>query len=78
LRIRAKERVLADNVARSLRSLDEAPAELLLVGGAAADEELLTLVRRRLPGIAVGRADVAGSLGHRHAVAYGLVLLASA
>jgi hypothetical protein len=26
-------------------------------------------------GTAVGRGDVAGSLGHRYAVAYGLVLL---
>jgi len=76
LRIRAKERVLVDNVVRALRTLDASPAELVLVGGAAADEELLTLVRRAVPGAVVGRADVAGRLGHRHAVAYGLLLLA--
>jgi hypothetical protein len=78
LRLRTKQRVLADNVARAVRSLGERPADVLLVGGAAADEELLGLLRPVLPGAAVGRGDVAGGLGHRYAVAYGLVLLATA
>jgi len=78
LRLRLKQRVLGDNVARAARTLGGDAADLLLVGGAAGDEELLGLLRPVLPGIAVGRADVAGQLGHRYAVAYGLTLLASA
>jgi hypothetical protein len=46
------------------------------VGGLAGDDEILAAVAGALPpGTAVGRGDVAGSLGHRYAVAYGLALL---
>ncbi len=75
LRLRTKQRVLVDNVARALRTLGGRPDDVLLVGGAAADEELVGLLRPELPGAAVGRGDVAGRLGHRYAVAYGLALL---
>ena len=76
LRLRTKQRVLADNVVRALRCLDVRPDDLLLVGGAAADTELVSLLGPLLPGTAVGRGDVAGLLGHRYAVAYGLAMLA--
>jgi hypothetical protein len=47
---------------------------VLVVGGPAGDDEILGCVARALPpGTVVGRADIAGVLGHRHAVAYGLV-----
>jgi hypothetical protein len=77
LRRRLKERVVVANLLRALSSAGTEPADLLLVGGAAGDEELLGLVRAALPDAAVGRADVAGHLGHRYAVAYGLALLAA-
>ncbi|MDQ1485204.1 MAG: hypothetical protein QOJ62_897 [Actinomycetota bacterium] len=80
LRLRLKQRVLADNLARamnSLTALGEQANDVLLVGGVVGDEELLGLLRPVLPGVAVGRADVAGRLGHRYAVAYGLALLAT-
>jgi len=76
LRLRLKQRVLADNLVRALRDLGDQAQDLLLVGGVAGDEELLGILRAALPGVAVGRADVAGQLGHRYAVAYGLALLA--
>jgi len=78
LRVRAKERVLLDNVVRALRALPPAGAgDVLLVGGAAADDELAGLLRPLVGDRAVGRGDVAGRLGHRYAVAYGLALLAT-
>jgi len=58
--------------------LAEPTPDLVLVGGAAGDEELLGLLRPVLPGLAVGHVKVAGRLGHRYAVAYGLTLLAAA
>lgn len=75
LRLRLKQRVLGDNLVRALRSLGEDAQDVLLVGGAAGDEELLGLLRAALPASAVGRADVAAGLGHRYAVAYGLTVL---
>ena len=76
LRLRLKQRVLMDNLARALRDLDEPVRQVLLVGGVAGDEELLGLARQVLPGIPVGIGHVAGSLGPRYGVAYGLALLA--
>jgi sugar (pentulose or hexulose) kinase len=47
---------------------------VVVVGGPAGDDEVLAAVARALPeGVAVGRGNVAGSLGHRYAVAYGLL-----
>lgn len=49
------------------------PGQAVLVGGPAGDEEALAAVTAALPvTTAVGRGDVAG-LGHRYAVAYGLI-----
>jgi hypothetical protein len=71
LRLRLKTEILGTNLARAL---PEAPGAVLVVGGPAGDDEILGCVARALPpGTVVGRADIAGVLGHRHAVAYGLV-----
>ncbi len=84
LRLRLKRRALGDNavraVTRLLGQVDLRSPEVVLVGGVAGDSELLQALDRGLeavlPGVLTGRADVAGVLGHRWAVAYGLVLLA--
>ncbi|HYJ75033.1 MAG TPA: diol dehydratase reactivase ATPase-like domain-containing protein [Kineosporiaceae bacterium] len=80
LRLHLKRVTLGENVARCLRLLGGDVREVLLVGGAAGDEEVLRVLDRVAPGALVGRADVAGgaapgALGHRWAVAYGAVLL---
>ena len=75
LRLRLKADVLGGNVARALRTLDARPTTVVVVGGPAADDEAMAAVARVLPdGVAIGRGDVAGALGHRYAVAYGLLL----
>jgi hypothetical protein len=82
LRLHLKRATLGDNVARCLRLLAERAgpaAEVLLVGGAAGDAEVLRVLDQVAPGVLVGRADVAagvvpGALAHRWAVAYGTVL----
>lgn len=72
LRLRLKTEILGANLSRALPS---AVDTVLVVGGPAGDDEVLGCVARALPaGTVVGRADSAGVLGHRHAVAYGLVL----
>lgn len=74
LRLRLKADVLGVNVARALRTLDERPRTVVLVGGAMGDDEGVASVSRALPSdVAVGRGNIAGSLGHRYAVAYGLL-----
>lgn len=51
---------------------------ILLVGGGASDDELVRAVSEQIGHeVAVGRGDVGGQLGHRFAVAYGLVVLAA-
>jgi hypothetical protein len=78
LRVRLKVELVGGNVARALRTLDVAPRSVVVVGGLAGDDEILAAVSGALPDdTAVGRGDVAASLGHRYAVAYGLVRLAS-
>lgn len=72
----AKRHVLGHNLRRGLATLDlsDSPA-VLLAGGGAGDDELVAVLGAYLPERAtVGRADVAGRLGHRHAVSYGLAL----
>ncbi len=79
LRIRLKVELVGGNVARGLRTLGEQPRSVVVVGGLAGDDEILAAVSGALPpGTAVGRGDVAGTLGHRYAVAYGLALLEAA
>jgi hypothetical protein len=80
IRLRLKLAVLAVNFRRAVRTLGQDPAQVLVVGGPAGDEELLGVIARMLPdGVAAGRGDVGGtcpgeSLGHRYAVAFGLAL----
>jgi Diol dehydratase reactivase ATPase-like domain/DD-reactivating factor swiveling domain len=70
-----KEAVLGRALRETSLSL---PSTLVVVGGPAGDDEALTAVSRLLPsGTVVGRGNVAGSLGHRHAVAWGLALTAA-
>lgn len=74
LRLRLKADVLGANVARALRTLDERPQTVVLVGGAMGDDEAVASVSRVLPpDVVVGRGNIAGHLGHRYAVAYGLL-----
>jgi hypothetical protein len=74
LRLRLKVELVGANVARALRTLDAAPKTVVVVGGPAGDDEVLRAVARALPEqVSVGRGNVAGSLGHRYAVAYGLL-----
>jgi hypothetical protein len=83
IRLRLKQAVLAANFRRAVRTLGQDPAQVLVVGGPAGDEELLGVLARSLPdGVAVGRGDVGGTcpggpLGHRYAVALGLAVAAS-
>jgi Diol dehydratase reactivase ATPase-like domain/DD-reactivating factor swiveling domain len=80
IRLRIKQAVLAANFRRAVRTLGQDPAQVLMVGGPAGDEELLGVLARSLPdGVAAGRGDVGGTcaggpLGHRYAVALGLAL----
>ncbi|MGI5156392.1 diol dehydratase reactivase ATPase-like domain-containing protein [Microbispora sp. CA-102843] len=82
LRLAVKREVLGATVRRALDALD-APDSLcgrgpgggsvVVVGGPAGDDEVLGVLARELPpGTVVGRGNVAGVLGHRYAVAYGL------
>ncbi|MCX6459335.1 MAG: hypothetical protein NTZ03_03390 [Actinobacteria bacterium] len=75
LRLRLKSAVIGANLARAGGGV---PHEVILVGGPAGDDELLGVVARALPGTVPARGDVAGILGHRYSVAYGLVVLSSA
>jgi hypothetical protein len=53
------------------------PGTVLVVGGPAGDDEVLRVVDAVLPeDVGLGRGNVAGVLGHRYAVAWGLVLTA--
>lgn len=77
LRRQLKAELIGGNVARALRTLGVVPAAVVVVGGPAGDDEVLSAVSRSLPDdVAVGRGNVAGSLGHRYAVAYGLLCCA--
>jgi Diol dehydratase reactivase ATPase-like domain len=82
IRLRLKQAVLASNFRRAVRTLGHQPAQVLMVGGPAGDEELTGVIARSLPdGVAAGRGNVGGNcagdpLGHCYAVALGLALLA--
>jgi sugar (pentulose or hexulose) kinase len=72
-----KQVAIGANVARLIRSLSVIEKvgpglNLVVVGGPAADDELIPILSQ-VTGIgAIGRGNVAGKLGHRYAVAYGL------
>jgi hypothetical protein len=78
LRRAAKREVLGFNVRRAIEAVGGAPrGELvLLVGGCAADHEVVDVVAGELesPDLTVARANVLGRHGPRAAVAVGLVL----
>ena len=62
-----------------LTATSDVRGDIVLVGGPAGDDEIVEAMhgtmQTAMPGASIGRADVAGVLGHRWAVAYGLVLL---
>jgi hypothetical protein len=80
VRLRLKQAVLAVNLRRALAGRDARPGQILIVGGPAADEELLGVLLRSLPdGVAAGRGNVGATLpgpspGHRYAAALGLAM----
>jgi len=76
LRLSLKRWVFADNLTRLLAAVDpsERPSQVVVTGGPAGDDELLEALAPTLRDVTVGRARVAGTLDHRWAVAYGLVL----
>ena len=77
VRLAMKAAAMGDNVRRALEDLPTSAAEVVLVGGPAGDDEVLEALSLALPGRVAGRADVAGVLGHRWSVAWGLVIAAS-
>lgn len=74
LRLAIKRSVIGANVSRCLETLSETPKTLILCGGVALDGESVRIVTEAVGdlGVTVGRANVAGQLGPRYAVAYGL------
>jgi hypothetical protein len=80
IRLRLKQAVFAANLRRALDTLGAALPQVLIVGGPAADDELLGVLLRSFPGdVSVGRANVGGTLpgppaGYRYAAALGLAL----
>lgn len=78
-RLAAKRLVIGGNVTRGVQQVGAGASAVLLVGGGAGDDELVRALAERLGhDVSVGRGNVAGELGHRFAVAYGLVVLATA
>lgn len=68
-----KKRIIAENIGRLIRDYNN--LDLVLVGGPAIDDELLPAVSSLSNVRAVGRGNVAGLLGQRYCVAYGLTQL---
>lgn len=78
-RLAAKRLVIGGNVMRGVQQAASGATGVLLVGGGAGDDELVRALAERLgQDVTVGRGNVAGGLGHRFAVAFGLVVLAAA
>jgi len=72
-----KLEIIARNVSRILQTYRDRMArdesfDIVIVGGPAEDDELLPVLGRLSEVRGLGRGNVAGSLGHRFAVAYGL------
>jgi hypothetical protein len=82
IRLRLKEAVFAVNLRRALGTPGTGLRQVLIVGGPAEDDEMLGVLARSLPDdVAVGRANVGGTIGgpaagHRYAAALGLALAA--
>ena len=75
LRLALKRAVLGAAVERARERIGAHPASWVVVGGPAGDDEIVATLTRALPGgSSVGRGDVAGRLGHRFSVAWGLAL----
>lgn len=75
-----KLEIIARNVSRILRTYRDKMStnellDIVIVGGPAEDDELLPVLGRLLEVRGLGRGNVAGILGHRFAVAYGLTQL---
>ena len=78
-RLAAKRLVIGGNVTRGVQQVAAGATGLLLVGGGAGDDELVRALAEQLGAdVTVGRGNVGARLGHRFAVAYGLVVLAAA
>ncbi|MDH6194138.1 hypothetical protein M2272_000759 [Mycobacterium frederiksbergense] len=76
-RLAAKRLVIGGNVMRGIEQVSPGATGVLLVGGGASDDELVRAVSEQLGHqVSVGRGNVGGQLGHRFAVAYGLVVMA--
>jgi len=72
-----KQAAIGRNVSRLLRSLESITGtakelDLVVVGGPVADDELLPVLGAIAGVKGIGKGNVAGKLGHRYAVAYGL------
>jgi hypothetical protein len=81
VRLRLKQAAFAVNLRRALAGRQASMAgQILIVGGPAADDELIGVLLRSLPdGVAAGRGNVGGTLpgpsaGHRYAAALGLAM----
>ena len=76
VRLALKTAVFADNLRRvAAQQPGLTGRDVVLVGGPAEDDEILAVVAEAIGGPVFGRADVAGRLGTRWAVAYGLLLV---
>jgi hypothetical protein len=72
-----KQAAIGMNVSRLVRSLEATTGnskdlDLVVVGGPVADDELLPVLGAITGVKGIGKGNVAGKLGHRYAVAYGL------
>ncbi len=77
-RLAAKRMIIGGNVMRGIEQVAPGATGVLLVGGGAGDDELVRAVSEQLGHeVSVGRGNVGGRLGHRFAVAYGLVIMAA-
>lgn len=77
-RLAAKRLVIGGNVMRGVEQVAPGAGGVLLVGGGAGDDELVRAVSEQLGHeVSVGRGNVGGQLGHRFAVAYGLIVIAA-
>jgi hypothetical protein len=76
IRLTLKGLVFSDNLRRIRQGFEAgiAPTDVIVVGGPAGDDEILEILGGNTQASAFGRANVAGLLGHRWAVAYGLTM----